>query len=62
MRCGLGFWIHDSDSVSIHGFDAGAQFVSVRDRAGRFTYTVLCKQGRGAWPTSRRLGELVASL
>ncbi len=62
MRYGLGFWIDESDSVSIHGFDAGVGFVSVRDRAGAFTHTVLCNQGRGAWPASQRLGELIASL
>ena len=62
MRYGLGFWIYESTgAVSIHGFDAGAGFVSVRDARGRFTYTVLCNKGRGAWPVSQRLDELVAA-
>ncbi len=58
---GLGFWIDEStDAVSIHGFDAGVGFVSVRDRAGRSTQTVLCNQGRGAWPAGLRIGDEVS--
>jgi CubicO group peptidase (beta-lactamase class C family) len=61
-RYGLGFWFDESTgAVSIHGFDAGVGFVSVRDPGGRFTYTVLCNKGRGAWPVSQRLHDLVAS-
>jgi CubicO group peptidase (beta-lactamase class C family) len=61
MRYGLGFWLYNlTDAVSIHGFDAGVGFVSVRHREGRFAYTVMCNQGRGAWPVSQRIEELVA--
>jgi CubicO group peptidase (beta-lactamase class C family) len=60
MRYGLGFWLHAStDAVSLHGFDAGAGFVSVRDPGGRFTYTVLSNKSRGAWPVSQRLEALL---
>jgi CubicO group peptidase (beta-lactamase class C family) len=62
LRYGLGFWLYESTgAVSIHGFDAGAGFVSSRDPGGRFAYTVLCNKGRGAWPVSQRLDELVAA-
>lgn len=58
---GLGVWLDDpAGTVSMHGFDAGAGFMSIRDREGRFTYTVIANQTRGAWPVSQRLGELVA--
>ncbi len=63
MRYGLGFWIYESTAaVSLHGFDAGVGFVSVHDPGGRFTYTVLNNKGRGAWPTSQRLDELLAAM
>ena len=62
MQYGLGFWLYASTgAVSIHGFDAGVGFVSVRDPGGRFTYTVLNNKSRGAWPVSQRLDELVAA-
>jgi CubicO group peptidase (beta-lactamase class C family) len=62
MRYGLGFWLYASTgAVSIHGFDAGVGFVSVRDPGQRFTYTVVSNKSRGAWPVSQRLGELVAA-
>jgi CubicO group peptidase (beta-lactamase class C family) len=62
MQYGLGFWLDDAaGTVSLHGFDAGVGFVSCHHRDGRFTYTVLCNQTRGAWPTSQRLAQLVAS-
>jgi CubicO group peptidase (beta-lactamase class C family) len=61
MRYGLGFWLYAStDAVSLHGFDAGVGFVSVRDRNHRFTYTVLSNKSRGAWPVSQRLDQLLA--
>jgi CubicO group peptidase (beta-lactamase class C family) len=61
MQYGLGFWLDDAaGTVSLHGFDAGAGFVSHHRRDGRFTYTVLCNQTRGAWPTSERLAQLLA--
>jgi CubicO group peptidase (beta-lactamase class C family) len=61
-RYGLGFWLDDSTgAVSLHGFDAGVGFVTVRDRAHRFTYTVMSNKSRGAWPVSQRLGALLAA-
>jgi hypothetical protein len=60
LRYGLGFWLHAStDAVSLHGFDAGANFVSVRDPGGRFTYTVISNKTRGAWSVSERIEALV---
>ena len=42
MRYGLGFWLYDSTgAVSLHGFDAGVGFVSVRDR-GHGSPTPFC--------------------
>ena len=62
MRYGLGFWLDESaGTVSLHGVDAGVGFVSTHDRGHRFTYTVMCNQTRGAWPVSRRLGEMLAT-
>jgi CubicO group peptidase (beta-lactamase class C family) len=62
IRYGLGFWLYASTgTVSLHGFDAGASFVTVCDPGGRFTYTVLNNKTRGAWPTSQRLHELLAA-
>ena len=62
MRYGLGFWLYDSSAaVSLHGFDAGAGFVSVHDLGHRFTYTVLSNKSRGAWPVSQRLDQLLAT-
>jgi CubicO group peptidase (beta-lactamase class C family) len=61
LRYGLGFWLDDSTgAASLHGFDAGVGFVSAHDRDGRFAFTVLCNQTRGAWPVSERLNELLA--
>lgn len=58
---GLGVWLDDpAGTASMHGFDAGVGFMSVRDLDGRFTYTVISNQTRGAWPVSQRLGELAA--
>ena len=60
MRYGLGLWLYESTgAVSMHGFDAGCGFVSAHDPGGRFAYTVLSNKGRGAWPVSQRLDELV---
>ena len=44
----------------MHGFEAGAGFVSTHHRGDRFTSTVLCNQTRGAWPVSERLNQLLA--
>ena len=61
-RCGLGFWLDaTTDAVSLHGFDAGVGFVSVRDPAGRFAYTVISNKGRGAWPVSQRVNALLTT-
>ncbi len=60
MGYGLGFWLDGSTgAVSLHGFDAGVGFVSVRDPGGRFTFTVFSNQTRGAWPVSQQVGRLV---
>ena len=60
MRYGLGFWLHGTtDAVSLHGFDAGATFRSVRDPGGRFTYTVISNKTSGTWPVSQRLEALL---
>lgn len=62
-RYGLGFWLDIStDAVSMHGFDAGVGFVSVRDPAGRFAYTVISNKGKGAWPVSQRVKALLATV
>jgi CubicO group peptidase (beta-lactamase class C family) len=62
MRYGLGFWLYESTgALSLHGFDAGVGFVSVRDRGQRFSYTVLSNKSRGAWPVSQRLDQLLAT-
>jgi CubicO group peptidase (beta-lactamase class C family) len=62
MRYGLGFWLYESTgAVSLHGFDAGVNFVSTHDRGHRFTYTVLCNKTGGAWPVSQRLDQLLAT-
>jgi CubicO group peptidase (beta-lactamase class C family) len=60
MRYGLGFWLHGStDAVSLHGFDAGANCMSVRDPGGRFTHTVISNKTSGAWRVSERIGALL---
>jgi CubicO group peptidase (beta-lactamase class C family) len=59
LRYGLGFWLYPSGAVSIHGFDAGVGFVSSTDPDRRWTYSVLCNQTRGAWPTSQLLDALL---
>jgi CubicO group peptidase (beta-lactamase class C family) len=62
MQYGLGFWLNASTgAVSLHGFDAGVGFVSVRDHNHRFTHTVLSNKSRGAWPVSQRLDRLLAT-
>lgn len=60
MRYGLGLWLDAvTDAVSIHGFDAGVNFVSARDPGGRFAYTVTSNKSRGAWPVSERIRALI---
>ncbi len=61
-RCGLGIWLDPkTDAVSLHGFDAGVGFVTWRDPAGRFAYTVISNKGRGAWPVTQRVQALLAT-
>jgi len=61
-RYGLGLWLDDpAGTLSLHGFDAGVGFVSVHDRAGAFTCTVMSNQTRGAWPVSQRLATLLGT-
>jgi CubicO group peptidase (beta-lactamase class C family) len=63
LSYGLGFWLDEpSGTVSLIGGDAGVGFVSTHHRDRRSTITVLCNQTRGAWPTSQRVDELVASI
>lgn len=60
-RYGLGFWLDlTTDAVSLHGYDAGIGFVTWRDPAGRFAFTVFSNKVRGAWPVSQRVKALVA--
>ena len=62
LRCGLGYWLDKTtDTVSMHGFDAGVGFVSARDPGGRFTYTVISNKARGAWPVSERVNALLSA-
>jgi CubicO group peptidase (beta-lactamase class C family) len=60
LRYGLGFWLHPSrDAVMLEGSDAGVSFRTVHDRTDRLTHTVLSNTTDGAWPITRRLGELL---
>ena len=60
-RYGLGMWLHptDDDVLVLEGYDAGASFHSVHDRAGRTTWTVISNTSEGAWPLVRLLQERV---
>ena len=58
MRCGLGFFLHESrDQVMLIGQDAGVSFMSVHDPAPGLTYTVISNTADGAWPVLRHLRE-----
>jgi CubicO group peptidase (beta-lactamase class C family) len=60
MRYGLGLWLDAAtDAVSIHGFDTGANFLSVRDPGGRFAHTVISNKTGGAWRVSQRIDTLI---
>ena len=60
-RYGLGFWLHaTSGAVVLVGGDAGVSFRSVHDADAGVTHTVLSNTTEGAWPVSRRAGELLA--
>jgi CubicO group peptidase (beta-lactamase class C family) len=58
MRCGLGFFLHESrDQVMLIWQDAGVSFMSVHDPAPGLTYTVISNTADGAWPVLRHLRE-----
>jgi CubicO group peptidase (beta-lactamase class C family) len=58
MRCGLGFFLHESrDQVMLIGQDAGVSFMSVHDPAPGLTYTVISNTTDGAWPVLTHLRE-----
>ncbi|MEQ1874660.1 MAG: serine hydrolase domain-containing protein [Ilumatobacteraceae bacterium] len=60
MRYGLGLWLDaTTDVVSIHGFDTGANFMSLRDPSGRFAHTVISNITGGAWRVSQRIDALI---
>jgi CubicO group peptidase (beta-lactamase class C family) len=60
IRYGLGFWLHaTADSVSLVGMDAGVSFRSAHSPSTKITHTVISNWADGAWPISRRLGELL---
>ncbi|MGH3289151.1 MAG: serine hydrolase domain-containing protein [Streptosporangiaceae bacterium] len=62
MRYGLGFWLgRHSDTVILEGFDAGVSFRSVHDPRSNVTHTVISNSSDGAWPITRRLGELLTA-
>ena len=62
LRHGLGFWLDKTtDTVSMHGFDAGANFISARDPGGRFTYTIISNKTMGAWRVSERVHALLSA-
>jgi CubicO group peptidase (beta-lactamase class C family) len=62
MRCGLGFWLHESrdDVVMLEGYDAGVSFRTVHDLARDLTHTVVSNTSSGAWPITRALDQLLA--
>jgi CubicO group peptidase (beta-lactamase class C family) len=60
MRYGLGFWLHQTGpAVLLVGSDAGVSFRSVHDPTTHLTHTVISNTTDGAWPLTRRLGELL---
>jgi CubicO group peptidase (beta-lactamase class C family) len=60
MASGLGFWLHrDRDAVELHGFDPGVGFVSVIDRSGEWSFTVVVNTSHGAWPMRQQLLALL---
>jgi CubicO group peptidase (beta-lactamase class C family) len=59
-RYGLGFWLHESrEVVELHGYDAGASFLSVHDPGVPLTHTVLSNTSEGAWPITEHLSKLL---
>jgi CubicO group peptidase (beta-lactamase class C family) len=62
MRCGLGFFLHESrDQVMLMGQDAGVSFMSVHDPAPGLTYTVISNTADGAWPVVKHLRERLSA-
>jgi hypothetical protein len=56
MRCGLGFWLHEStDVVILAGGDAGVSFRSEHDPARHTTRTLISNTSEGA----RRIFQLL---
>ncbi len=60
MRCGLGFFLHASGAVELHGYDAGVSFRSVHDPAAGTTSTVISNTSEGTWPIETLLDEHLA--
>lgn len=57
---GLGCWLSaDGSIVGLIGGDAGVGFRSGHARDGSFTYSLLSNKGRGTWPTSVRIEQLL---
>jgi CubicO group peptidase (beta-lactamase class C family) len=54
-RYGLGFWLHASGQVEIHGYDAGVSFRSVHNPAAATTQTVISNTTEGSWPLEELL-------
>lgn len=60
MRCGLGFWLHESRAVvMLEGSDAGVSFRTVHDPVRQITHTVLSYTSDAAWALTRHLDELL---
>jgi CubicO group peptidase (beta-lactamase class C family) len=58
LRCGLGFFLHESrDQLILIGGDPGVSFMSVHDPADALTYTVISNTTGGAWPVLKPLRE-----
>jgi CubicO group peptidase (beta-lactamase class C family) len=59
-RYGMGFWLDPTnDAVMLEGCDAGASFRTVHRPSTALTHTVLSNTSMGAWPVTKRLGELL---
>jgi CubicO group peptidase (beta-lactamase class C family) len=55
---GAGFWVRPG-AVALEGCDAGVSFRSVHRPSDGLTHTVMANTTDGAWPISRRLGDLL---
>ena len=59
LRYGLGFWIDAaSQTIELHGSDAGVSFRSVHDPSTDTTHTVVSNTSAGAWPVARALDQI----